>query len=241
MASSGSGEAEANYWPGYVDALTAMTKVLTFIMMILGIVIFAMSQNISRAMIESVAAAAQVEVPASGNLDELRSKLVEAIAASRARPESPVPALPPPSVAADPPRPAENVQVASPPVEDRRIESASVLAGRGAPLATSVSRAGAVITLSFNRRGVELDPSASAALTEAIETGGFAQRANRIEVTASAKVDGLAVSQARRLAFYRAMLVRDQLVKAGIAASRVIVRVEDVRGGGSDLVRVFMR
>ena len=47
MAGGGGGE-EDSYWPGYVDALTTMTMVLTFIMMVLGVVVFMLSQNISR-------------------------------------------------------------------------------------------------------------------------------------------------------------------------------------------------
>ena len=41
-------DANENHWPGYVDALTTMLMVLTFVMMILGIAVFAMSQNVSR-------------------------------------------------------------------------------------------------------------------------------------------------------------------------------------------------
>src|SRR6476660_2820939 len=52
-----SGEAEENYWPGYVDALTTMTMVLTFILMVLGIVIFILSQELSKKGLVAVAQA----------------------------------------------------------------------------------------------------------------------------------------------------------------------------------------
>ena len=47
MAGSSEGE-EENYWPGFVDALTTMVMVLTFVMMVLGIVVFTLSQNVSK-------------------------------------------------------------------------------------------------------------------------------------------------------------------------------------------------
>src|SRR6476469_1426238 len=63
MAGSSNTE-EENYWPGYVDALTTMTMVLTFIMMVLGVVVFMMSQNISRHILQGIAEAARIDTKA---------------------------------------------------------------------------------------------------------------------------------------------------------------------------------
>ena len=45
MAVNPQTEEDENYWPGYVDALTTMTMVLTFIMMVLGVMVFILSQD----------------------------------------------------------------------------------------------------------------------------------------------------------------------------------------------------
>lgn len=107
MAAS-SGE-EDNYWPGYVDALTTMTMVLTFILMVLGITIFSLSQNVSRSYLESIAEAAGMKKLTEGSLDKLKDRIVNALQAEHgskqtgtSAPAEPAPAgisaieLPPP-------------------------------------------------------------------------------------------------------------------------------------------------
>jgi hypothetical protein len=77
MAGSSDGEDE-NYWPGYVDALTTMTMVLTFILMVLGIVVFSLSQSVSRAYLEAIAEAAQVEGGTkSKTVQDLQNAIIE--------------------------------------------------------------------------------------------------------------------------------------------------------------------
>jgi hypothetical protein len=77
MAAGSDGEDE-NYWPGYVDALTTMTMVLTFILMVLGIVVFSLSQSVSRAYLEAIAEAAQVEgASKSKTVQDLQNAIVE--------------------------------------------------------------------------------------------------------------------------------------------------------------------
>jgi len=65
MASAG-GDNDENHWPGYVDALTTMTMMLIFVMMILSVAMFSMSESVSRGLIEKIAAAAGVAVNSEG-------------------------------------------------------------------------------------------------------------------------------------------------------------------------------
>ena len=60
MASSNTDEDE-NYWPGYVDALTTMTMVLTFIMMVLGVMVFVLSQDAVSSKLGMMARALKIE------------------------------------------------------------------------------------------------------------------------------------------------------------------------------------
>ncbi len=85
MAGASSGE-DDSFWPGYVDALTAMVKVLTLIMMLLGIVVFSLSQNISRVILLKVAEAAGVKPEESVSVEELTNKIIEAIQKREERP-----------------------------------------------------------------------------------------------------------------------------------------------------------
>ena len=45
-----------NYWPGYVDALTSMVQVLAFVMMMLAMAVFVLSQSVSKKAVEAIAA-----------------------------------------------------------------------------------------------------------------------------------------------------------------------------------------
>lgn len=75
MASTGEGEGD--YWPGYVDALTAMVKVLSFIMMMLALAVFVTSQNVSKVMVESIAEAAKVEVAPGQSVDKTAKDVLD--------------------------------------------------------------------------------------------------------------------------------------------------------------------
>jgi hypothetical protein len=321
MAGASSGEAEENYWPGYVDALTTMTMVLTFIMMVLGVVIFAMSQNISKTLIQAVATAAKVKVANEGTADEQAKKLVAAIQAQTQAREAPPPepvaqpapqpvaqapapqasqAGPPasgpppaldqqggpvraaekdapvaPAVAATqaapifeqptpepkpvPAPPAAPVQTpvtdgkgsmqsgreqgmpAAPQAEKKRIESTAVmpeqtkLAG-----ATGLSRSGPIVTIQFKPHAVELDKDSLAEFKAIFADPAIAAAQIMVDVRAYADKESIAVTEARRVAYYRAMLVRTALIGSGIDARRITVRVEDGAPADTDLVRIFL-
>ncbi len=61
MAGGGGDSEGGDYWPGYVDALTAMVKVLAFVMMLLAVTVFMLSQKISKQAIQVLAEAANVK------------------------------------------------------------------------------------------------------------------------------------------------------------------------------------
>jgi hypothetical protein len=73
MAGSSSDEDE-NYWPGYVDALTTMTMVLTFLMMILGVMVFVLSQDAVSSKLGMLARALKIE---SRQLEKLNQVEIE--------------------------------------------------------------------------------------------------------------------------------------------------------------------
>jgi hypothetical protein len=81
---SSSASEEENYWPGYVDALTTMTMVLTFIMMVLGVVVFVLSQEVGRKNLTSIALAMGIVEPkgsgdGKGSAEGLTSAILQAL------------------------------------------------------------------------------------------------------------------------------------------------------------------
>ena len=73
-------DGETNYWPGYVDALTTMTMVLTFVMMILAIGVYLLSESLSKSLLATLLRQADVEVSDNATPQEIQEKLVDTLA-----------------------------------------------------------------------------------------------------------------------------------------------------------------
>src|SRR3954470_21220883 len=76
--SHGSEEGE-NYWPGYVDALTSMVQVLAFVMMMLAMAVFVLSQSVSKKAVEAIAKAVNAEVKPGADVKQLTQAVVAQI------------------------------------------------------------------------------------------------------------------------------------------------------------------
>ena len=76
--SHGSEEGE-NYWPGYVDALTSMVQVLAFVMMMLAMAVFVLSQSVSKKAVEAIAKAVNADVKPGADVKQLTQAVVAQI------------------------------------------------------------------------------------------------------------------------------------------------------------------
>src|SRR5258708_12763601 len=74
--SHGSEEGE-NYWPGYVDALTSMVQVLAFVMMMLAMAVFVLSQSVSKRAVEAIAKAVNAEVKPDSDIKTLPQAMAD--------------------------------------------------------------------------------------------------------------------------------------------------------------------
>lgn len=293
MAGGGSGE-EENYWPGYVDALTTMTMVLTFIMMILGVVIFSMSQNVSKILIKQIAEAAKIDISGGGSLEQVRDQVIAAIKAQKTpkseetpsseeatqyalRGESeaaPAPATPhrgktklpsPPqstsisegnlvgNTGSDQPLtdPHEPIKVSAPPSPnkvdpgktepDRRIESTTNTEIAQKSSGANIRGDGSILTVAFEKRVVQLDTAATEKFKDITTKSPGIMNAEKVEIKGYADVTVMGVTEARRIAYYRAMLIRRELMAIGFNPERILVRIEDGTPADGDLVKVFAK
>ncbi|WP_293858940.1 hypothetical protein [uncultured Alsobacter sp.] len=81
MAAADSNDDDSgNIWSGYVDALTTMTMVMTLIMMLLGIVVFGLSQQISRSFLVKIAEATNVDASANRTASQIAGDILERLA-----------------------------------------------------------------------------------------------------------------------------------------------------------------
>lgn len=298
MAGGGSGE-EENYWPGYVDALTTMTMVLTFIMMILGVVIFSMSQNVSKQLISQIAEAAKIEIKGGGSAEDVKDQIIAALKTSKAEKEDQAQkeevkkdqeatpqamrgetvAAPAPSKAASAktklPAPAQPDQadqgtlaglaksdqpnaaqsdgkkMAPPPSTidkdpgkaepDKRIDSSTTSEVAAPSSGISVQDAGSILTIAFQKRVIQLDDASTNDFNKVVKASAPMQAARIIQVKGFADVTVLGVTEARRIAYYRTMLIRKQLIASGYSADKITVHIEDAAAADNDLVRVYAK
>src|SRR3954454_4362068 len=84
--SHGSEEGE-NYWPGYVDALTSMVQVLAFVMMMLALAVFVLSQSVSKKAVEAIAKAVNADVKPNSDIKQMTQAVMDQL--QRMKPPDP--------------------------------------------------------------------------------------------------------------------------------------------------------
>lgn len=226
-------EETENHWPGYVDALTTMTMILIFVMMVLSIAFFSASSNSSRRLIESIAEALGTKISGVGTSnDDVARQLVADVERERAR------------LASEAARLAvlDAVKVKPPETPPREIETISD-PPRSPPTApVRADRDNAVLTLVFRTRATAIDQQAREALALVAGERKGAESETGLHLVAYANARDGALSDSRRVAYYRAMATRAELIARGIPAQRLTIRIEDRDAeSDKDRVRVFLR
>ena len=280
MAGSSEGE-EENYWPGFVDALTTMVMVLTFVMMVLGIVVFTLSQNVSKNYMAAIATAVNVDANAlKANLtpDQVKAEIIEAIKELREKAGKPPP--PPPANKGEEVKqekldeveaalllamqqkeqieaklqqakeqlkkvqqqltelekqtenstmysqPAsETVQLKDPVAQtEKRVEASTDSSTTPNTAGAKATASDKSLTIAFKDRAVLLDDETR----KAIDSFGQRNKSAKYIVRGSAGGTSASITELRRTAYYRVMVVRKQLMESGIPADQVAVFVDDV-------------
>jgi Na+-transporting methylmalonyl-CoA/oxaloacetate decarboxylase gamma subunit len=222
-------EDNENHWPGYVDALTTMTMMLIFVMMILAVAMFSMSETVSRSIVERIAQAAGIEIDAESKpIEEYAKELAERIEDQKAT-----------LIArAEQSQPGQSL-----PSEEKRIASQSEMrrANPAAPVQVE-STSPALLTFAFQPRAVGLDDGAEAEMKGFLASGGHIRDAARFDLRAYASAEKRGISDSRRVAYHRAMTVRARLIGLGVPAQRIAVHVEDrPLERQAELLQVFVR
>jgi hypothetical protein len=222
--SHGSEEGE-NYWPGYVDALTSMVQVLAFVMMMLAMAVFSLSQNASKKAVEAIAKAVNADVKPDSNVKQMTQSVIEHLdrlrgsaPASDAKPESP-PAVETP---------------AQPDAE--RLARTRMSATRSRPAhAVEVPPDAPRLTVSFSDRSFRIEGDEAQSIAKFVDDKKIAETSQTIVVNAYAYSGEGAISEARRLAYYRAMMARKQLIDVKIKPENIRINVNDTSDKGRGL------
>lgn len=245
---------EMNYWPGFVDALSNVVLTLVFVLVVFVFALVISSDKLRKRAVELADAVKQEEVARGDALAEKQDlqreqrevlaqlqaaqdrareleiqqgALKRQLAEAQARlAQQPVPALPPERKASLLKERTE-IQVVAPP-ED---------AARGA---ADLSQDGGAIVLLFPRNVFQLDDEAKAALDKVLAMQGDALKGSLSSVLSVMGAETW--SEARRLAYFRGLVVRNYLIDKGLGSGRTIhVMIEPAKEGVDGRVEIRFR
>jgi hypothetical protein len=215
--SHGSDDSE-NYWPGYVDALTSMVQVLAFVMMMLAMAVFVLSQSVSKKAVEAIAAAVNADVKPNADLKQLTQAVMQKIDNLRA------------STSTDPAAPAPAARPAETPADDQKVAGMRIAAPRAQPRTAPIEPKSDAprLTVEFDGGSYKIDEAGTRSVAKFVETNSVADKSKPILVNAYAFTGEGAISEARRLAYYRAMMARKQLIDAKVRPENIKINVSDI-------------
>lgn len=251
-------EETENHWPGFVDVLSTIVMVVTFLLIILGIVIFVISKNIST----ELAASAQRVEEAQKALDEALANAQRAEAAiserSQAENQKEAGKKSKSQANADASRSVyrsslareltQNVKIDGKEkhaVQTRQTDEVKQIAiarteKEIAPRKVSVRSSTAVLSLLFNG-GIKITNEASEQIKYYIKDKIY-DKTSKYEIRSFYIADKGSISEARRMAYYRALATRNQLIKLGIKAPWITLKVANSsRLEDADKVNVYLK
>jgi len=203
-----------NYWPGYVDALTSMVQVLAFVMMMLAMAVFVLSQSVSKKAVEAIAAAVNAEVKPNSDIKQMTQAVMQKLESLRG------------STSADP-KPEKPPASQSP--DEQKIASSRV-APRTQPRTAPIEPKPDAprLMVEFDAGSYRLDEPHARSIAGFVGENSAAEKSRPIVVNAYAYTGEGAISEARRLAYYRAMMARKQLIDAKVRPESIKINVNDV-------------
>jgi hypothetical protein len=222
--SHGSEEGE-NYWPGYVDALTSMVQVLAFVMIMLAMAVFVISQSVSKHAVEAIAKAVHADAKPDADMKQLTQAIM--VKLQQLQSSAPV------SETNKPSELSEAKSVAPTDIaNDSRLEKIVEMRVGGArprndQAPVQIPPDAPRITVGFEARSSKIEQERAQSLAKFIDENKVVERTQTVIINAYAYSGDGALSEARRLAYYRAMMARKQLVDQKVRADSIRINVND--------------
>ncbi len=218
---SGGGEEQDHSWPAFVDALTTMTMILTFVMLILAVAMASMMENVSKNFIERIAKSQNIATHPNATVEDLTELVIEGLRGKN-----------PTTTQIKTLETQEKHQVVNEAKPDEVIAQQRVEAKVSDTL----------LTLTYQKRATQLDETATQQIESFLKSSPVVGAASIIEVRALADVGSGNLSDARRIAYYRGMVVRSALIKAGLAPEKVAIKVDEGSNGTeADVVKIYAK
>jgi small-conductance mechanosensitive channel len=211
MEHDGASDGSDIFWPGYVDAVTNLVLNLLFVLTIMIIAVFMFAIALSRHTNEKPAPSAQQQTVENAESIDPTSSTNEVIKAKDEQIESLTKTL-----AAL----KQEAQIKNSATTTQKIASAKTPIKTPEKSLQNATDAGGLVIISFTQDAVSINPTETESVRNAL-SGIVKSGSARIEV-----ITPKDFSEAKRLAFYRAMSVRNQLIalKMPIENIEVLVR-----------------
>ena len=222
--SHGSEEGD-NYWPGYVDALTSMVQVLAFVMMMLALAVFSLSQSASKHAVEVIAKAVNADVKPNDNIKQMTQAVMDRLRRLKSA-DSTTEASKPPEISAE--APAVPADAANDPRSEKIVGmrfSGQRSRDNQTPVQTPFDAPR--ITVNFEDRSFRIAQERAQSMAKFVDENKVVERAQNVIINAYAYSGDGALSEARRLAYYRAMTARKQLVDDKVRPDSIRINVYD--------------
>ena len=226
--SHGSDEGD-NYWPGYVDALTSMVQVLAFVMMMLALAVFSLSQSASKHAVEVIAKAVNADVKPNDNIKQMTQAVMDRLRRLKSA-DSTTEASKPPEISAEAPenKPAIPADAANDPRSEKIVGmrfSGQRSRDNQTPVQTPADAPR--ITVNFEDRSFRIAQERAQSMARFVDENKVVERAQNVIINAYAYSGDGALSEARRLAYYRAMTARKLLVDEKVRPDSIRINVYD--------------
>ncbi|WP_343725253.1 hypothetical protein [Herbaspirillum huttiense] len=230
MESGGGGQ--MNFWPGFVDALSNMVMAMIFMMLVFMIMMFhyKLNQGVKQDAPDPVKTKQENAAPTQQRVKELEAKVTElSTALEKAQ-----------SKAAPPRAGSRSVQsVLSHPENIASTGPYANEAKQSGSQPPAVEGDGAVWTVTYAGREVKLDGGADKTLRELLSRLSQENPRPHLVLTAEAS-QSEGYSDSRRLAYYRALGVRNLLLQAGWISADIDIEIA-VRAEPGASSRVLIR
>ncbi len=189
----------ANYWPGFVDALTNVVIAMVFVIVVLAIALSFAAQLMGKRVAEEMVKQHSAAAAASAAASAAAAAAVQAhTTVQEAAPRSGLPGR-------------THIAVQG------NERAASAAGGR-------ISKVDNLLQLDFADAALTLDSAAAQRLREALANGKAAAPQARVQIVAVGPA--LELTENQRSAYVRVMAVRNELLDQGYAASRIGVRID---------------
>ena len=226
MSHSEEGE---NYWPGYVDALTSMVQVLAFVMIMLAMAVFVISQGVTKHSVEAIAKAVHADAKPNADIKQLTQAIMDKVQQLQsAAPASDSNTPPSPSTEAPAGEPVAPANIANDPRPEKivgmRVSGAQP---RNDQAPVQIPSDAPRIRVSFEERGFKIGQESAQSLAKFIDENKVVEQGQVVIINAYAYSGDGALSEARRLAYYRAMMARKQLADERVRPGSIRINVSD--------------